>query len=363
MEHLGDNRLLHSDLPRVSDSDRVRLARYALREGDIVVSRVGSVDRRALVHKSEEGWLFSGRCLRIRPDPTKINPDYLSWMLGAPNVRETLRRIAFGATMPSLNTKLLSDLSILVPPMHYQEWAASIFRALDNKIDLNRRITQLLDAATMTAYRRVTDQSQSSVPIDAVAAIRGGSTPSTASPILWSPGIHPWATPKDMSALLSPVLWRTGRSISDAGLESVSSGLLPEGTVLLSSRAPIGYVAIAAMPVAINQGFIALVPNAKLSSEYLCCWIRANMTAIKALANGTTFMEVSKQNFRTLRVALPPYSVLSEFDSLARPAFQLILNLERQNDRLGDLRDRLLPKLTYGDLASPEVERLMGSVV
>lgn len=360
---MGDNRLLHTGLPRVSDGDRLRLARYALREGDIVVSRVGSVDRRALVHQSEEGWLFSGRCLRIRPDRAKINPEYLSWVLGAPNVRDTLRRIAFGATMPSLNTKLLSDLSILVPPMQYQEWAASIFRALDNKIDVNRRMARVLDATVSTAYRRVADQTQSSIPLDSVAAVRGGSTPSTQSPILWDPGIHSWATPKDMTALLSPVLWKTGRRISGAGLEMISSGLLPEGTVLLSSRAPIGYVAIAAMPIAINQGFIALVPKAQLSSEYLCCWVRANMAAIKALANGTTFMEVSKQNFRTLRVALPPDSLLAEFDSLARPAFQLLLSIERQNDRLGNLRDLLLPRLTSGDLATPEVQRVTGSVV
>jgi type I restriction enzyme S subunit len=78
VEHLGDNRIIHADLPLISDEDKERLSKYTLKTSDIVFSRVGSVDRRAIVHSDEDGWLFSGRCLRVRPDQGKIDPDYLS---------------------------------------------------------------------------------------------------------------------------------------------------------------------------------------------------------------------------------------------------------------------------------------------
>ncbi len=107
VEHLGDNRIIHVDTPFVSDEDKERLSKYHLREGDIVFSRVGSVDRRALVRKGEDGWLFSGRCLRVRADKAKIDPSYLSYVFGLESFKNYIRSIAVGATMPSINTKIL----------------------------------------------------------------------------------------------------------------------------------------------------------------------------------------------------------------------------------------------------------------
>lgn len=112
VEHLGDNRIIHQDLPCVSDADRQRLAKYSLRTGDIVFSRVGSVDRRAIVREAENGWLFSGRCLRVRPDPEKLDSQWLSYFFGLPAFKQYIRGIAVGATMPSINTKILSDVPI-----------------------------------------------------------------------------------------------------------------------------------------------------------------------------------------------------------------------------------------------------------
>src|SRR3989339_1140542 len=117
VEHLGDNRILHQNTPKVSDPDRERLAKYSLQPGDIVFSRVGSVDRRSLVREAEDGWLFSGRCLRVRPDLEQINASYLSWFFGLSQFQAHIRSIAVGATMPSLNTKLLSGVEILLPPL------------------------------------------------------------------------------------------------------------------------------------------------------------------------------------------------------------------------------------------------------
>src|SRR5713101_7986256 len=91
VEHLGENRIVQENLPRVTEEDRTRLSKYSLRKGDIVFSRVGSVDRRALVRNEEDGWLFSGRCLRVRPNPGIIDPNYLSYFFGLPAFKQYIR--------------------------------------------------------------------------------------------------------------------------------------------------------------------------------------------------------------------------------------------------------------------------------
>jgi len=155
VEHLGENRVLHQDLPRVSDTDKERLSRYIMRKGDIIFSRVGSVDRRALVRDEEDGWLFSGRCLRVRPNNKKIDSDYLSWFFGHEVFKDYIRRIAVGATMPSLNTELLSNVPVIFPPLPEQRAIAGILGALDDKIELNRRMNHTLESIARAVFREL----------------------------------------------------------------------------------------------------------------------------------------------------------------------------------------------------------------
>lgn len=178
----------------------------------------------------------------------------------------------------------------------------------------------------------------------------GGATPSTKDETFWSGGIHQWATPKDLSGLQAPVLMITERRITDAGVARISSGLLPAGTLLMSSRAPIGYLAIAVVPVAINQGFIAMLPGGALSPVWLLFWAQANMEAIKQKANGSTFMEISKAAFRPIKVALPPSDALVQFDEVVTPMLERIQNNERHIATLVAIRDALLPRLLSGQL-------------
>ncbi|MDV5862538.1 restriction endonuclease subunit S [Pseudomonas mendocina] len=130
VEHLGENRIVHSNLPQVSDDDKARLSKYVLKTGDIVFSRVGSVDRRALVMPAEDGWLFSGRCLRVRPDVRLLDARWLSYFFGLPAFKNYIRGIAVGATMPSINTKILSDIPIYFPGLAMQREAALILAQL-----------------------------------------------------------------------------------------------------------------------------------------------------------------------------------------------------------------------------------------
>ena len=190
---------------------------------------------------------------------------------------------------------------------------------------------------------------------DAVECM-GGGTPNTKDPNYWEPAEHAWTTPKDLSGQLSPVLLSTERKLSTLGLAKVSSGLLPSGTLLLSSRAPIGYLAIAQVPIAVNQGYIAIPPGGELPPLYMLFWCRQNMEGIKARANGSTFMEISKKAFRPIPALVPPMSVVAAFANIANPLFERLIENERQTQTLTELRDALLPRLISGQLRPADAE-------
>ncbi len=155
---------------------------------------------------------------------------------------------------------------------------------------------------------------------DAVECV-GGATPATKDPSYWSPEEHAWTTPKDLSGLPAPVLLSTERRLSTKGLAKIGSGLLPVGSLLMSSRAPIGYLAIAQVPVAINQGYIAMLPGSLLPPLYMLLWCQQNMEGIKARANGSTFMEISKKAFRPIPALVPSTPVIEAFLAVASPLF------------------------------------------
>jgi type I restriction enzyme S subunit len=176
----------------------------------------------------------------------------------------------------------------------------------------------------------------------------GGGTPSTKDASFWEDGVHAFCTPKDMSLLDSLVLTAAERQLTDAGVAQISSGQLPAGVVLLSSRAPIGYLAISHIPVSVNQGIIAMLPNANYEPLYLVCWVRFNMDKILDRANGSTFLEISKKNFAPIPFLVPNRAALDSYNLHAKTIYEKLLLLAQENEKLITLRDTLLPKLLSG---------------
>lgn len=134
VEHLSDYGIIHKHLPLVSNKDKKRLSSYILNVDDLVFSRVGSVDRNSIIKSNENGWLFSGRLLRIRPNKKSIKPQYLSHHFNTTPAKQRVRTIAVGQTMPSLNTKLLSSLLVIAPPLIEQDSIAQVLSDTDNLI-------------------------------------------------------------------------------------------------------------------------------------------------------------------------------------------------------------------------------------
>lgn len=178
----------------------------------------------------------------------------------------------------------------------------------------------------------------------------GGGTPSTKVADFWDEGVYNWTTPKDLSGVQEKILLDTERKITKPGLEKISSGLLPVNTVLLSSRAPVGYLALAKRPVAINQGYIAMKCTDSLPPEYVLQWAESVMDEIKQRASGTTFAEISKKNFREIPVLVPASTVVREFQKLASGIYEKIKESMEESKYLAEIRDSLLPKLLSGEI-------------
>ena len=182
-----------------------------------------------------------------------------------------------------------------------------------------------------------------------VVTVKGGTTPSTANPAYWDGDIN-WSSPRDLSNHQSVFLFDTSRKITQEGLAQIGSGLLPIGTVLLSSRAPIGYLAITDKPLAINQGYIGIICDKEPSNYFIYLWCRTNMEEIKGSSNGSTFDEISKSVFKELGFILPPLEIMSSFDKVVVPLFEKIKINQKKIRTLEKLRDTLLPKLMSGEV-------------
>jgi len=381
-----NGRIAVGDPLRVAESIEAAYARTRLRGGELLLTLVGTVGETAVVPPALAGW-NTARAVAVIPVRGEIGAYWVQIALRSPVVQELIGSRLNTTVQATLNLRDVAELPIVLPPPRERDAIARVLRPLDDKIELNRRMNETLDAIARALFKswfidfepvrakaegrdtglpkpiadlfpnRLVDSELGEIPegwdvatVAALANVVGGSTPSTANPAFWQDGQHYWATPKDLSTLSTPVLLNTERKITDAGVAQISSGLLPPGTVLLSSRAPIGYLAIAQIPVAINQGFIALIPSRGVSNLFLLLWAEWAHDEIVSRANGSTFLEISKANFRPIPIARPPTPIFAAFDKFVGPLFARVVSNERQCCTLTGLRDSLLPKLVSGEL-------------
>ncbi|MES2192282.1 MAG: restriction endonuclease subunit S [Pseudomonadota bacterium] len=365
-----------------------RIKRVEPRHGDLVYSREGTYFGIAAEVPKGIKVCLGQRMVLIRPDASKVNHAFLKYWLNSPQIFGHIHGFRDGTVAERLNLPVIRGLAIAVPPLGAQREIAQVLCALDDRISLLRETNATLEAIAQALFKswfvdfdpvrvklegRTPDGMDEATAVlfpegfeeselglvpsgwrvlsigDAVDAV-GGATPDTKNPAYWEPATHCWTTPKDLSGIAAPVLLDTERKLSDKGLAKIGSGALPIGTLLLSSRAPIGYLALAQVPLAINQGYIAMLPGGLLPPLYLLFWCRQNMDMIKGRANGSTFMEISKKAFRPIPALVPSPEVVQKFAEVAGALFDRLIENEKQAQILATLRDTLLPRLISGQL-------------
>ena len=374
--------------------------KYRLNPGDIVVARTGNSTGENFLYRGSEDAVFASYLIRFRIDPQKADPGFVWYNLRSDKWWGFINNSKTGSAQAGANAKVLGQFPIRFPSLDEQKTIAHILGTLDDKIELNRRMNETLEAIARALFKswfvdfdpvrakmsgeptvsicqrlgltpdllalfpdRLVDSELGEIPegwscssIGNEVSIAGGATPSTTNSEYWN-GEYAWVTPKDLSGVAEKVLIDSERKITQAGVKKISSGQLPTGTVLLSSRAPIGYLALAMIPVSINQGFIAMVCDTRLPNTYVLQWAIENLDAIKQRGSGTTFAEISKANFRPMAVLVPDERVLKVFHQQVMPLYEQITAKVRESETLATVRDALLPKLLSGELRVPDAEK------
>lgn len=321
--------------------------------GDLLLTSVGTLGIPYIVEEGEEFYFKDGNLTWFKNYKSNLYNEFLYYWIISPIGKNALDMMSIGSTQAALTIQGLKNLDFNVPPIEEQKAIASVLSSLDDKIDLLHRQNTTLEAMAETLFRQwFVEEAQEDwkeCTLDELISVKGGTTPSTKEPSFWNGNVS-WTSPRDLSNQQSVFMFDTERKITEKGLAQIGSGLLQVGTVLMSSRAPIGYLAISDIPVAINQGYIAIVCDKLVSNYFMYLWCKVNMEQIKNAGNGSTFEEISKSNFKALVTIKPFEEVLSKFNTSVEPAFAKIKNNQQQIQTLEKIRDNLLPKLMSGEV-------------
>jgi len=367
---------------------------YLLETGDLLFARqslvLSGAGQCSIFLGNDSPTVFESHLIRCRLNPISSNPLFYFYFFRSPDGRRVIEAIVEqGAGASGIRGSDLVNVQVPNPSKQIQDEVAGLLGSIDDRITLLRETNSTLEAiaqalfkswfvdfdpvhakmqgrapegmdeATAALFPDSFEESELGavpkgwrvMPVGDVVEAIGGATPDTKTPEYWEPAEHHWTTPKDLSGIASPVLLSTERKLSDAGLKKIGSGLLPVGSLLMSSRAPIGYLALTQVSMAINQGYIAIPPGGKLSPLYMLFWCQTNMDSIKGRANGSTFMEISKKAFRPIPALVPSQPVLVAFEILAEHLFARLIENEKQVQSLASIRDALLSRLISGQIA------------
>lgn len=276
---------------------------------------------------------------------------FKSWFVDFDPVRAKMAALEAGGCEADVNLAAMTAISgkNLAALEHLRERSPAAYEELKSTANLFPSTLQESDLGI------IPDGWEASEIGDEVTVV-GGGTPSTKNSEFWDGGTIHWTTPRDMSNLTDKILIDTDRRITDKGLSKISSGLLPVDTVLMSSRAPVGYLAIAKVPVAINQGYIAMKCEQSLSPEFVVQWCASQMEEIKQRASGTTFAEISKKSFKPIPIIVPTLDIIEKYNAQVKSIYLKIENNIREMTSLSQIRDSLLPRLLSGEIDVSELQ-------
>lgn len=322
-------------------------------------------------YRGEKCVLGKGACY-LNCNPKIVVSSYLYYQLQSPHFKSYIHLMSTGSTIKHISLKTMREYVFELPSLTDQRRIASILSSLDRKIELNNKINADLEEMAQAIFKnwfvdyepfkngKFVDSELGMIPegwkvgrLDEIADVVGGSTPSKAKPEYYTQKGIAWLTPKDLSNHPAVYTSKGEIDITEEGYNSTSTKLMPKGTILFTSRAPIGYISIAQNDICTNQGFKSLVPK-KAGTCFLYCFLKYVTPEIENKSTGSTFKEASGALMKSLQVIMPDQKVFEEFEEIVSPLFARIESLEKENSRLSLLRDTLLPRLMSGELEVPE---------
>jgi type I restriction enzyme S subunit len=360
-------------------------AKKTIKKNDILFSEIRPKNRRYAYVNLEDtkDFVVSTKLMVLRNKNPNVDQRYFYYFLTNDGMLSILQNRAENriCSFPQITFDLLADYKIRVPTLIEQKKIVSVLSAIDAKIELNNCINAELEAMTRTLYdywfvqfdfpdqsdnpykssggimvyndtlKREIPEGWSDGTLDDVGQIVGGSTPTTKKPCNFTDKGTPWITPNDLSNNQgNKFIARGVQDVTAEGIKNASLKKHPVGTVLLSSRAPIGYMAIAREELTTNQGFKSFIPNKGYSSVFIYHTILHSMKAITQYASGSTFKEISGTVLKTVKICLPTSTPVERYTRKTESIFNRQDLLEQENQQLSQLRDWLLPMLMNGQV-------------
>lgn len=350
VEHLGNRVFTEQNLPRVSDSDKARLIKYTLSTGDIVFSRVGSVDRCSYVDKSHDGWMFSGRCLRVRPTEL-VDSLYLYYYFCLEETKQFVRNIAVGATMPSINTKLLGEVEIALPDLNNQKRIVAVLSSLDDKIENNQKLNdnlyEMVNAYYTSLFKDV--ECEMTTIGNYAERIYSGGTPTTSNAAYWG-GAFGWFSSGETR---NRFVISTEKSITQTGIDNSSTKLAAKHDIVMASAGQgftRGQTSMLLIDTYVNQSVIVIHADRKIL-PYLFWNLANRYEELRAISDSSSIRgSLTTKMIAAFEVPLANNDVIQTFSDFAWAVIPQIENNLLENERLAALRDLLLPKLMSGEI-------------
>ena len=321
--------------------------------GDILFVNKGTPGRVCLVPDPVD-FCIAQDMIALRADESKIYPKYLFAVLRSREIQQQIYNTNVGDVIPHFKKQFLDQLLIPIPERSIQESIGDLYYVLSLKAERNKKINDNLEQQAQSYFQELFVDNASpewtTGTISDLGTVVGGSTPSKAKPEYYTESGIAWITPKDLSNNKSKFVSHGENDITELGLRNSSASIMPEGTVLFSSRAPIGYIAIAAGEVTTNQGFKSVVPKPEIGTPFVYFFLKNTLPVIEGMASGSTFKEVSGSTMKNVPAVIPDAEILAKFSDFCAPIFAQQRTLEEQNQSLAKLRDSLLPKLMSGEI-------------
>lgn len=335
------------------------------RNGDTIMARItpclenGKTAKVAVLDEGEVG--FGSTEYIVFRAKDGIDEDFIYYLVCSPLVREPAIKSMVGSSgRQRVQTDVVQNLEIMVPDYEEQKQISGILKSLDDKIVANTEINKNLEQQAEALFHSLFVEDVNPIWKEGVLSDLGtvvaGGTPSKTKPEYYSKKGIAWITPKDLSLNKSKFISHGEIDISELGFSKSSAIKMPTGTVLFSSRAPIGYIAIAANEVTTNQGFKSVVPNENIGTAFMYYLLKFLLPTIEGMASGSTFKEISGAGMKSVPVVIPDNETIDKFNAFCTPIFKQQEVLEAENSRLVDIRDALLLKLMVGELDVSDIE-------
>jgi type I restriction enzyme S subunit len=345
---------------------------FLIEKEAIITGRVGTIGQ---VFRVKGKVNISDNALYItkRNEESVIDFLYYALKLIFSNIEEVLN---VGTTQPLIKQSEVQKFSIHFPEREEQERIASVLSWFDDLIENKKRQNAVLEKTAMAIFKswfidfepfedeefincdiRKMPKTWETKKIKEVGEVGGGSTPSTKNKEYWN-GEVAWITPKDLADRYTDnfvYISKGERNITKKAVEECSLRLFPPNTVLLTSRAPIGYVAIAENYLTTNQGFKNIIPKDPVYCEFIYCFLKYNVEYLRDIAGGSTFSEITAETLKEVELIIPPTPILLRFHKLVNSLFQKILLNQKEIMVLRRVRDVLLPLIVFGRLRVEEI--------